>query len=180
VADFGVKINDRAIKAVQERLLGSPLRKRLTAALEGVAQRVEADAKREWPEDRNPRTGLPLTGALYAAQARKKWHSIAEHSADLFGVRVEQRPFGVAVVLYNRAEWAYKIRSRQVGLGPGQRVAWARRKRGESIDDYYARIGSGARPKHAWSVLVRDPGRRANKALAQQMADVAAEVANGG
>ncbi len=36
-----------------------------------------------------------------------------------------------------------------------------------------------ARPKHAWSVLVRDPGRRANKALAQQMADVAAEVANG-
>jgi hypothetical protein len=59
-------------------------------------------------------------------------------------------------------------------------VAWARRKRGESIDDYYARIGSGARPKHAWSVLVRDPGRRANKALAQQMADVAAEVANGG
>ncbi len=78
MADFGVKINDRAIKAVQERLLGSPLRKRLTAALEGVAQRVEADAKREWPEDRNPRTGLPLSGALYAASSDTRLQEIAQ------------------------------------------------------------------------------------------------------
>jgi hypothetical protein len=180
VADFGVKLNTRALKAIQERLLGAPLRKRLTAALEGVAEGVRTDARREWPEDRSPRTGLVLSGPAYVSVARKKGHSVAEHSADLFGIRIDQRPFGVAVVLFNRAEWAYKIRSRQIGLAPGQRIAWARRKRGESIDDYYARIGSGARPKHAWSVLVRDPGRRANKALAQRMADTAAEVANGG
>ena len=179
MADFGVKLNTRALKAIQERLLGAPLREKLTAALTGVAKGVETTAEREWPVERSPRTGLELTGPAYQATARKKGHSVAEHSAALFGIRIDQRPFGVAVVLFNRAEWAYKIRSRQIGLGPGQRIAWARRKRGESIDDYYARIGSGARPKHAWSVLVRDPGRRANKALAQQMADVAAEVANG-
>jgi len=180
VADFGVKLNTRALKVIQERLLGAPLRERLTAALTGVAKGVETTAEREWPVERSPRTGLELTGPAYQATARKKGHSVAEHSAALFGIRIDQRPFGVAVVLYNRAEWAYKIRSRQIGLGPGQRIAWARRKRGESIDDYYARIGSGARPKHAWSVLVRDPGRRANKALAERMAVEAAEVASGG
>jgi len=180
VADFGVKLNTRALKAIQERLLGAPLREKLTAALTGVAKGVETTAEREWPVERSPRTGLELTGPAYQATARKKGHSVAEHSAALFGIRIDQRPFGVAVVLYNRAEWAYKIRSRQIGLGPGQRIAWARRKRGESIDDYYARIGSGARPKHAWSVLVRDPGRRANKTLAERMAVEAAEVASGG
>lgn len=180
MADFGVKLNTRALKAIQERLLGAPLREKLTAALTGVAKGVETTAEREWPVERSPRTGLELTGPAYQATARKKGHSVAEHSAALFGIRIDQRPFGVAVVLFNRAEWAYKIRSRQIGLAPGQRIAWARRKRGESIDDYYARIGSGARPKHAWSVLVRDPGRRANKALAERMAVEAAEVASGG
>ena len=99
MADFGVKLNTRALKAIQERLLGAPLREKLTQALTGVAKGVETTAEREWPVERSPRTGLELSGPAYQAQARKKGHSVAEHSAALFGIRIDQRPFGVAVVL---------------------------------------------------------------------------------
>ena len=179
MADFGVKIDLAALKAVEAALLGSPARKAITAQLEEVAGQTIAGARAQWPADRSPKSGLPRAGSDYAYQAKKKGHNLNEHSVDLFGQRTEQTPTTVRVVIFNRASWAYKIRSRQIGLMPGQRIAWARRKRGESIDDYYARIGSGAKPKHAWGVLVRAPALKANKALADRLAADLAEVANG-
>jgi hypothetical protein len=164
------RFDDAALRRIVDHLSGHPLRQSVTERLTAAAGEVLDNARASWPTLRSQGTGLTLEGERYQRAGFVRGHGSPEHSRDLLGVRVEQGPLLVRVVIFSTAAWAYKIRSTQVTLTEGQRIAAARRKKGEASRDFYSRRRSSGPVKHAWSFLVRDPAKKANRRLAEQLA----------
>lgn len=170
MATLTARFDDAKLRRIVGHLSGHPLRAAVTERVLASARGVLERAKDAWPVLRSQGTGLALDGERYAKAAANRGHNSMEHSRDLLDLRVEQAPLSVRVVIFSTASWAYKIRSRQVTLAEPARVAAFRRKKGEANKDFYSRKKDAGPAKHAWSYLVRDPAKAANRLLAEQLA----------
>jgi hypothetical protein len=170
MTSLSARFDDAKLRRVLDHLSGHPLRQVVTERTTAAARAVLEDARDRWPVLRSQGTGLELTGDRYAKAAASRGHNSTQHSRDLLDLRVEQTPVSVRVVIFSTASWAYKIRSRQVTLAEPARVATFRRRKGEANKDFYSRKQSAGPAKHAWSYLVRDPAKEANRRLAESLA----------
>lgn len=125
---------------------------------------------REWPVLRNQK-GLPMEGAEYREQARKKGHNILEHSRDLFVQKSKDRGGVLSEVVSSPANWAFVIRSRQVGEPEAARRERYRRDKGQKLSRYYGQSKVGTR-RHAWTQIGVKPHRIRAANLSVKLRDI--------
>lgn len=172
------RFDEAALKRIIEKLAGHPARELVARRLEEKADAILENARAEWPVLRSATSGLPLEGEAYAKATRG--HDDPKHSRELLYRKTEQHPLSVRVTIYSAAGWAYKIRTRQLGLSEGQRIQMFKRLPGETPKLHRARRQISGTRRHAWTVLVRTPGKAANKAVAQTIGAELAALAERG
>lgn len=128
--------------------------RRVVAAMDKARDRIEKNAKRGWPVSRNQQ-GNP----------RRKKHSI-----DFFDVKTILSPTAITATVYNTAEWGYFIRSVMVGETRSQQKDRHKIRDGESLERHAARRSIGKK-RHAFTTLMRTPGRKAGRMLARELQD---------
>ena len=97
----------------------------------------------------------------------KKKHGI-RHSVELFDVRPVLHPTKIVVTVYNTAPYAYYIKSVMVGETSVQQRARHKWPRGMPADRYAAKRAVGKK-RHAFTFLMRSPGRKAGRLLAREL-----------
>ena len=120
--------------------------------MEKAASKIERSARAGWPVSRNQQ-GNP----------RKK-----KHSVDFFDARTRLFPDRIVVSVFNTSEYGYFIKSVMVGETRGEQRKRHTLQKGESLARYEARRRLG-RKRHAFSVLMRKPGRKAGRLLVREL-----------
>lgn len=148
-----LRLLDRLARSVDPRAAGM---RRIVAAMEKAADKIQANAEALWPVDRNRR-----------GDETKKKHGI-RHSVELFDVRPVLHPTKIVVTVYNTAPYAYYIKSVMVGETSVQQRARHKWPRGMPADRYAAKRAVGKK-RHAFTFLMRSPGRKAGRLLAREL-----------
>ena len=112
-----------------------------------------------------------MQGDRYRESARRKGHNILQHSGDLFVTKSSTNGSRISERVANPANWAYKIRSRQVGKSELANVDRFRRRKGDTKQRYVAQIQAGASP-HAWSTLGTKPWRKKMRTVAREVREI--------
>ena len=147
----GAAILARIERSVDPRSAGM---RRIIADMRRAAEDLEASAKAAWPVDRNQQ-GNPTRD---------------DHSVDDFGVDVRLTSTKVIAVVYNRAPYAYYIRSVMTGETDREQRRRHRWRKGTPQDRYNAQRHVGKK-RHAFTTLLRTPGRKAGRKLARTLQD---------
>ncbi|MCH9838399.1 hypothetical protein K0U83_22250 [bacterium] len=145
----GAAVLARIEKSVDPR---SANMRRVIADMRKAAEDLEASAKAGWPVDRNTQ-GSPTRG---------------DHSVDDFGIDMRISGTKIVAVVYNRAPYAYYIRSVMTGETSAEQRRRHRWLRGTDADRYNAQRNVG-RKRHAFTVQLRTPGRKAGRKLAREL-----------
>jgi len=138
--------------------------------MEEVATDIKEEGEDAWPRTFTSH-GDPATDAVYAKISASKAHNIPEPSHKSFVVETEVSGGELRVVMKSRANWAYKIRSRQVGETRSQRESRFRWEKGQTEDEYRSQTQLG-RKRHAWSTIMIRPFKKVQRQLGAVILDI--------
>ena len=147
----GAAVLARIERSVDPRSAGM---RRVIADMRKAADALEAEAKAKWPVDRNQQ-GNPTRD---------------DHSVDDFGTEIRLTSTSIFAVVYNRAPYAYYIRSVMTGENDKEQRRRHRWRKGTDADRYNAQRHVGKK-RHAFTTLLRTPGRKAGRKLATALQD---------
>jgi hypothetical protein len=173
VAKFGVTVDTRAMQKMAESVSpGSATLRRVREMMEEEAERIRAEGAAAWPRTYTTR-GDPASDEWYRKVARKKGHNIPIPSSESFYVETRVSSGKLETVVFSTADWAYAIRSRQIGETETERRERFEWNKGQSEESYKSQKQLGAK-RHAWSVLMVRPFKKAQRQLGARLIDVIA------
>lgn len=167
MAKVKVTMGGQATRLARDLASGGKVVRRIVAIAREATREAREDLDDAWPRLRNNR-GEIMEGEQYRRAAKRKGHSILRHSGDLFVTKSSTRGDTVSERVSNPAEWAFKIRSRQVGRSDAENQDRFRRRKNESKKRYIAQIQSGPAP-HAWSTLGTKPWKKRMRTVADDV-----------
>lgn len=173
MARVKVSVGGQTARLLEDLGRGGRVVRRVIEVARKATSETREDLDEAWPRLRNSR-GQVMQGDAYRERARRKGHNILEHSGDLFVTKSSTKNGVVSERVANPANWAYKIRSRQVGKSELDNVDRFRRRKGETKARYVAQIQAGAAP-HAWSTLGTKPWKKKMRVVAREVRDVIAK-----
>jgi len=164
VAKFGVKVDARALESMGKSLSpASRTLRRIQTLMETEANRIRDEGAKAWPRTYTSR-GDPASDEWYRKVARRKGHNITIPSSESFEVDTRVSSGKLETVIFSAADWAYAIRSRQIGETETQRRERFEWNKGQSPEQYKSQKQLGAK-RHAWSVLMVRPFKKAQRDL---------------
>lgn len=134
------------------------------------AERIRDEAAKQWPRTYTTR-GDPAADEWYRKVARRKGHNIPIPSAESFVVETRTKPGRLDVVIFSQANWAYAIRSRQIGESEAQRRDRFEWHKGQTEEQFRSQKQLG-RKRHAWSTLMVRPFKKVQRDLGARLLDI--------
>jgi len=171
MAKFDVKVSRAAFVGLSRSVApGSRTLRRIREMMEEAATEIKTQGEKEWPRTFTTHGDL-ATDEVYAKIARKKNHNIPVPSHQSFEVETRADGGELRVVLLSRADWAYKIRSRQIGETESQRESRFRWEKGQDEESYKSQTQLG-RKRHAWSTIMIRPFKKVQRQLGARILEI--------
>lgn len=173
MAKVRVSVGGQAARIANDISRGGRVVRRVIEVARRATSETRQDLDDAWPRQRNQR-GRVMHGEPYKERARAKGHNILKHSGDLFVTKSGTQGGRISERVANPANWAFKIRSRQVGKSNADNVERFRKRKGDTKQRYVAQIQAGAAP-HAWSTLGSKPWKKKMPRIAREVREVIAK-----
>lgn len=168
MAKFGVKASRATFTAMSRSLSrGSRTLQRVRETMEEAANEIKTAGEKAWPRTYTSK-GDPAADAWYRKIAASKGHNILTPSAESFVVETRVSDGELKVVLKSEADWAYAIRSRQIGETESQRRDRFRWEKGQSPEQYKSQKQLG-RKRHAWSTIMIRPFKKVQRQIGAEL-----------